>query len=211
MPIVWSKNLAEKGKIAIWEISESVEALYSMLQLDEKEQQHFHALSKARQKQWLGSRVLLRTLLQTEQYIELTIDEHRKPFLNNLPFEIAISHANHLAAVIIYEGKKVGVDIEKISERILKIKNKFLSPEELKFIASSNELEQLHVCWGAKESLFKLYGKGSLPFIDGIKIAAFEYGKIGQVAASIAIPAYHANFNVQYLKYEDFMLTWVIE
>ena len=211
MPIVWSKNLAEKGKIAIWEISESVEALYSMLQLDEKEQQHFHALSKARQKQWLGSRVLLRTLLQTEQYIELTIDEHRKPFLNNLPFEIAISHANHLAAVIIYEGKKVGVDIEKISERILKIKNKFLSSEELKFIASSNELEQLHVCWGAKESLFKLYGKGSLPFIDGIKIAAFEYDTTGEVAASIAIPAYHANFNVQYLKYEDFMLTWVIE
>jgi phosphopantetheinyl transferase len=211
MPIVWSKNLAEKGKIAIWEISESEEELYNMLQLDEKEQQHFQTLSLARQKQWLGSRVLLRTLLQTEQPIELNIDEHRKPFLNNFPFEISISHANHMAAVIIYEGKKVGIDIEKISERILKIKNKFLSTEELKFISSTNELEQLHVCWGAKESLFKLYGKGSLPFIEGIKINAFEYSKTGQVAASIAIPAYHANFNVQYLKYEDFMLTWVME
>jgi len=211
MPIVWSKNLAEKGKIAIWEISESDEELYNMLQLDEKEQQHFQTLSLARQKQWLGSRVLLRTLLQTEQPIELNIDEHRKPFLNNFPFEISISHANHMAEVIIYEGKKVGIDIEKISERILKIKNKFLSTEELKLISSTNELEQLHVCWGAKESLFKLYGKGSLPFIEGIKINAFEYSKTGQVAASIAIPAYHANFNVQYLKYEDFMLTWVME
>lgn len=211
MPIVWSKNLAEKGKIAIWEISESEEELYNMLQLDEKEQQHFQTLSLARQKQWLGSRVLLRTLLQTEQPIELNIDEHRKPFLNNFPFEISISHANHMAAVIIYEGKKVGIDIEKISERILKIKNKFLSTEELKFISSTNELEQLHVCWGAKESLFKLYGKGSLPFIEGIKINAFEYSKTGQVAASIAIPAYHANFNVQYLKHEEFMLTWVME
>ena len=211
MPIVWSKNLAEKGKIAIWEISESEEELYNMLQLDEKEQQHFQTLSLARQKQWLGSRVLLRTLLQTEQPIELNIDEHRKPFLNNFPFEISISHANHMAAVIIYEGKKVGIDIEKISERILKIKNKFLSTEELDFVSSTNELEQLHVCWGAKESLFKLYGKGSLPFIEGIKINAFEYSKTAQVAASIAIPAYHANFNVQYLKYEDFMLTWVME
>ena len=211
MPIVWSKNLAEKGKIAIWEISESEEELYNMLQLDEKEQQHFQTLSLARQKQWLGSRVLLRTLLQTEEHIELTIDEHRKPFLNNFPFEISISHANHMAAVIIYEGKKVGIDIEKISERILKIKNKFLSTEELDFVSSTNELEQLHVCWGAKESLFKLYGKGSLPFIEGIKINAFEYSKTAQVAASIAIPAYHANFNVQYLKYEDFMLTWVME
>ena len=211
MPIVWSKNLAEKGKIAIWEISESEEELYSMLQLDENEQQHFQTLSRARQKQWLGSRVLLRTLLQTEEHIELNLDEHRKPFLNNLPFEISISHANHLAAVIIYEGKKVGIDIEKISGRILKIKNKFLSPEELKFIEATNEIAQLHVCWGAKESLFKLYGKGSLPFIEGIKINAFEYSKTGQVAASIAIPAYHANFNVQYLKYEDFMLTWVME
>jgi phosphopantetheinyl transferase len=211
MPIVWSQNLAEKGKIAIWEISETDQELYNMLQLDEKEEQHFQTLSKARQKQWLGSRVLLRTLLQTEEHIELIIDEHRKPFLNNFPFEIAISHANHLAAVIIYEGKKVGVDIEKISERILKIKNKFLSSEELNFIAAANELEQLHVCWGVKESLFKLYGKGSLPFIDGIKIAAFEYDKTVEVAANIAIPAYQANFNVQYLKYEDFMLTWVIE
>ena len=211
MPIVWSKNLAKKGKIAIWEISESEEELYNMLQLDEKEQQHFQTLSLARQKQWLGSRVLLRTLLQTEQPIELNIDEQRKPFLNNFPFEISISHANHMAAVIIYEGKKVGIDIEKISERILKIKNKFLSTEELDFVSSTNELEQLHVCWGAKESLFKLYGKGSLPFIEGIKINAFEYSKTGQVAASIAIPAYHANFNVQYLKHEDFMLTWVLE
>lgn len=211
MPIVWSKNLAKKGKIAIWEISESEEELYNMLQLDEKEQQHFQTLSLARQKQWLGSRVLLRTLLQTEQPIELNIDEQRKPFLNNFPFEISISHANHMAAVIIYEGKKVGIDIEKISERILKIKNKFLSTEELDFVSSTNELEQLHVCWGAKESLFKLYGKGSLPFIEGIKINAFEYSKTGQVAASIAIPAYHANFNVQYLKHEDFMLTWVME
>jgi phosphopantetheinyl transferase len=211
MPIVWSKNLAEKGKIAIWEISESDEELYNMLQLDEKEEQHFQTLSKARQKQWLGSRVLLRTLLQTEEHIELNLDEHRKPFLNNLPFEISISHANHLAAVIIYEGKKVGIDIEKISGRILKIKNKFLSPEELKFIEATNEIAQLHVCWGAKESLFKLYGKGGLPFIDGIKINAFEYSNTSEIAANINLSGYHANFKVQYLKYEDFMLTWVME
>ena len=187
MPIVWSQNLAEKGKIAIWEISETDEELYNMLQLDEKEEQHFQTLSKARQKQWLGSRVLLRTLLQTEQYIALTIDEHRKPSLNNLPFEISISHANHMTAVIIYQGKKVGIDIEKISERILKIKNKFLSSEELKFIAAANELEQLHVCWGAKESLFKLYGKGSLPFIDGIKIADFKYNKTANIQKNAKI------------------------
>ena len=133
MPIVWSKNLAEKGKIAIWEISESDEELYSMLQLDENEQQHFQTLSKARQKQWLGSRVLLRTLLQTEQHIELTIDEHRKPFLNNFPFEIAISHANHLAAVLIYEGKKVGVDIQTNSSNYMFVgepKNLFLNYTE---------------------------------------------------------------------------------
>ena len=43
MPIVWSKNLAEKGKIAIWEISESDEELYNMLQLDEKERVRWSA------------------------------------------------------------------------------------------------------------------------------------------------------------------------
>lgn len=210
MPIVWSNKIADKGEIAIWEISESNETLLAMLQLRDSELENIEKLSPARKRQWLGSRVLLRALLQTEQYIEINIDEFHKPFIKNSKYEISISHADDFAAVIIYENKKVGVDIEKITDRILKIKKRFLSEDELSFISDKDELAQLYVCWGIKETLFKLYGKGSLPFIGGIKIERFDYASAAPVSASIDISGFQENYQINFIKYKEHILTWAI-
>jgi 4'-phosphopantetheinyl transferase len=210
MPIVWSSKIADKGEIAIWEISESNQTLLAMLQLSKSEIENIEKLSPARKRQWLGSRVLLRTLLQTDQYIEINIDEHQKPFVKNSKYEISISHAGDMAAVIIYENKKVGVDIEKITDRISKIKKRFLSENELSFISEKDELAQLYVCWGIKETLFKLYGKGSLPFINGIKIDKFDYSTATSVSAHIDIPSFQESYQISFLKHNEYMLTWAI-
>lgn len=210
MPIVWSSKFADKGEIAIWEISESNDTLLAMLQLSKSELDYIEKLSPARKRHWLGSRVLLRTLLQTEQYIEINIDEHQKPFVKNSKYEISISHAGDMAAVIIYENKKVGVDIEKITDRISKIKKRFLSKSELSIISEKDELVQLYVCWGIKETLFKLYGKGALPFIGGIKIDKFDYESVTSVSAHIDIPGFQESYQISFLKHNEYMLTWAI-
>ena len=210
MPIVWSSKIADKGEIAIWEISESNQTLLAMLQLSKSEIENIEKLSPARKRQWLGSRVLLRTLLQTDQYIEINIDEHQKPFVKNSKYEISISHSGDMAAVIVYENKKVGVDIEKITDRISKIKKRFLSEGELSFISEKDELVQLYVCWGVKETLFKLYGKGALPFIGGIKIDKFDYESATSVSAHIDIPSFQESYQISFLKHNEYILTWAI-
>ncbi len=212
MPIVWSKKLGDEGVIAIWEISESADELYNQLQLNQNEKNYYESLHKGkRHMHWLGSRVLLRTLLDTNLYIDCQLDENNKPYLVNFPYEISITHSNEMAAVIIYKNKKVGLDIEKISAKIQRIKHRFLSTDELAFIKPDFENEQLYVCWGIKESLFKLYGKGNLPFIKGIKIKPFDYLSLKKIKAEINTNEYQQQYEINYFKFNEFMLTWVIE
>lgn len=212
MPIVWTEKIDQHGELAIWHITENAEELYAKLQLNDDEKKYYYSLqSGKRNLHWLGSRVLLRTLIKTNHYIDVQLDENNKPYLVNFPFEFSISHSNELAAVIIYEGKKVGIDIEKMSDKILRIQKKFLSAHELSFISEDSQIEQLYVCWGIKESLFKLYGKGNLPFIEGIQIEPFQYLIDTNVKATIIKDGYKQSFNMRYEKFNEYMLVWCVE
>ncbi len=211
MPIIWSKKLGSKGELAVWHIVEQADELYNKLQLNAAEKAFYDSLqSNKRNMHWLGSRVLLRTLLNTTEYIDCQLDGNNKPYLVNFPYEISISHSNDYAAVIIYKEKLVGVDIEKMSNKIERIAQRFLSTNELAFISINNRIEQLYVCWGIKETLFKLYGKGNLPFIDGIVIDAFEYKESGIVKAHINLENYKASYTVEYSRLGEYMLTWCV-
>lgn len=212
MPIVWTEKIDQQGELAIWHITESADELYAKLQLNADEKKYYDSLqSGKRNMHWLGSRVLLRTLLKTNHYIDVQLDENNKPYLVNFPFEFSISHSNDFASVIVYEGKKVGIDIEKISDKILRIQNKFMSDNELAFISDDYRVEQLYVCWGIKESLFKLYGKGNLPFIEGIKIEPFDYVKDKIVMASINKNDFKQSYKMRFKKIEEYMLVWCVE
>ena len=211
MPIIWNKHLGKNGELAVWHITEPAEALYQKLQLNIAEKAFYDSLqSSKRNMHWLGSRVLLRTLLNTTEYIDCQLDGNNKPYLVNFPYEISISHSNDYAAVIIYNGKAVGVDIEKMSDKIERIAKRFLSEKELSSISTLNRIEHLYVCWGIKETLFKLYGKGNLPFIDGIQIDEFVYKENGVVNAKISLPNFNQEYKVEYIKLGEYMLTWCV-
>ncbi len=211
MPIIWSKKLGNKGELAVWHIVEQAEELYNKLQLNAAEKAFYDSLqSNKRNMHWLGSRVLLRTLLNTTEYIDCQLDGNNKPYLVNFPYEISISHSNDYAAVIIYKEKAVGVDIEKMSNKIERIAQRFLSSKELAFININNRIQHLYVCWGIKETLFKLYGKGNLPFIDGIVIEPFDYLESGVVRAHIRLENFNASYTVEYTSLGEYMLTWCV-
>lgn len=211
MPIIWSKKLGNKGELAVWHIVEQADELYNKLQLNAAEKAFYDSLqSNKRNMHWLGSRVLLRTLLNTTEYIDCQLDGNNKPYLVNFPYEISISHSNDYAAVIIYKEKAVGVDVEKMSNKIERIAQRFLSNTELEFISINNRIQHLYVCWGIKETLFKLYGKGNLPFIDGIVIEPFDYLESGVVTAHIRLGNFTASYTVEYTSLGEYMLTWCV-
>jgi phosphopantetheinyl transferase len=155
---------------AIWKITESAEELRSAIVLREDEEAIYSLfVAESRKKQWLAYRLLIRGLFGPHEF-PVEYDDSGKPFLAGSGFHISVTHTDDLAAVIISRNAKVGIDIEKVRSRIEKVKDKFLSDEELSMILKERELEHLTLAWCAKESLYKLYGKRNLDFRENIRI-----------------------------------------
>ena len=112
----------------------------------------------------------VRKLLENEDP-ELTInyDLKGKPFLNKQK-GISISHSNEIVAIGISNEIDFGIDIQYKTDKIFKIKNKFLGKNESKFLNKTNDIEFLIKLWSAKESIFKALGKEGVSFLDDLEI-----------------------------------------
>jgi 4'-phosphopantetheinyl transferase len=210
MAIAYRQRIDEDTEFALWKIEERAEDLYSQLQLNEGEKSFIEQISNGkRHLHWLGTRVLLRKMLLTDEYIDCKVDEHGKPYLVSLPYHISFSHSFDYAAVMISKKSPVGIDIEIIKEKVERIAHKFLNTKELAAIASANKVEQLYVCWCAKEAIYKCYGQKAISFLDNIALHPFTFTDKGWVNAHLSKDATALDYKVGYLQYEDYMIGYV--
>ncbi len=212
MPIVFNKKIDDQSVLAVWKIEETEEQLIANLQLKEHELAIIESLGNGkRMLHWLSTRVLLRTMLNTADYIDCQMDEHGKPFLVNSAMHISLSHSYDYAAVIISDGKKVGVDIELIKHKIKTIKHKFLSDVELAQKQIGDNTNGLYVCWCAKEAIYKWHGKKGLEFKKHIHIKPFKLVEEGSLQAMVELPNGTKELTVNYFKTKDgYMLGYVV-
>lgn len=75
---------------------------------------------------------------------------------------ISISHSKNFVALASSQ-KRIGIDIEEINERILKVRSRFLNDRELDLI-NATDLEFNTIAWCIKEVLFKLSKNEGLDF-----------------------------------------------
>lgn len=161
MPVIKTiKNATNHYQLAVWEIAETKEELIFLLKKHtNKKIETFSTKNETLIKQKLATKLLLFRFFDA---YHLFYDEKGKPFLNN-GTHISISHSNNYVVVLLNNKKPCGVDIEKISAKVSRIKHKFLSEKELLAI-DDNNLAQLTLMWAAKEALYKYYGKKEVIF-----------------------------------------------
>jgi 4'-phosphopantetheinyl transferase len=209
MAIAYRKQVDDDTEFAIWRIEEEADELYSQLQLNEHEKAYYDKLSVGKRNlHWLGTRVLLRKMLRTDEYIDCKVDAHGKPYLVNLPYHISLSHSFDYAAVMISK-EPVGIDIEQVKEKVERIAHKFMREEEMAFISDQHKIQQLYVCWCAKEAVYKCYGQKEVSFADNIILEKFDFEGHGWVKAQLHKGETNLNYNVGYLQYEDYMIGYV--
>lgn len=212
MALVYRRQIDEKTSFALWKIEETADELYKQLQLDDREKEYLETLNNGKRNlHWLGTRVLLRKMLNTDLYIDMDVDEHGKPYVKNFPHHISLSHSVDYAAVMISEDKSVGIDIEIIKEKIERVAKKFLSGQELDFIDQKRQIEHLYVCWCAKEAVYKLQGKRNVSFLDDIRLYPFECCHDGKIRARLIGQGTEKDFTVNYEQYENYMLGYVAD
>ena len=161
-------------KVLIWKIEESISKLQEGIFLSENSTTRLNSMkSQLHQRGFLSIRHLLKEVGYTDA--DLIYDEFGKPHLKNGKF-ISITHSFTFTAIIVSDKFHVGIDIEKQREKILKIAHKFTPFEEYKTIANVDALiSKLTIVWGAKESLYKIYGKKKLLFLHHIYIEDFKF------------------------------------
>lgn len=210
MAIAYRQQIDEDTEFALWKIEESADELYQQLKLDDDEKAYTRKLSKSkRYLHWLGTRVLLRKMLKTEEYIDCKVDSHGKPYLVSLPYHISLSHSFDYAAVMISKTSPVGIDIEQIKEKVERIAGKFMRPEELAFINDHKKIEQLYVCWCAKEAVYKCYGQKEVSFADNITLYPFTFQHHDALRAKLQKSDVNIDYEVGYMQYEDYMIGYV--
>jgi 4'-phosphopantetheinyl transferase len=210
MAIAYRQRVDDDTEFALWKIEEKAENLYNQLQLDEQEKTYVEQLSNGkRHLHWLGTRVLLRKMLITNDYIDCKVDEHGKPYLVTLPYHISLSHSFDYAAVMISKKNPVGIDIEVIKNKVERIAHKFMRAEELAFVNESHKIEQLYACWCAKEAVYKCNGEKEVSFVDNILLEPFNFESPGVMQAKLLNEKKEIDYKVEYLKYEDYMIGYV--
>jgi len=204
------KNINEDTLYAIWQITESVEELYPAIKLRENEEILYRSfVAESRKKQWLAYRILIRELLKPVDF-PVEYDQTGKPFLTGSGFHISVTHTEDLAAVIISRNASVGIDIEKIKPRIIKVKDKFLHEEELSLINKDDELEQLTLAWCAKEALYKMYGLRNLDFRENIRLE-IPVGAGTVFKGFIHVEDIHKEYHLISEKIDGFILVYSID
>lgn len=163
-----------------------------------------------RKLEWLASRWLLHLMSGRAIRGACLKDENGKPYLENSFFDISISHSRELVAVIA-APQAAGIDIQRIVGKITSISHKFLREEERVSLVDKNALEPLHVYWGAKEALFKAYGRKQLDFRQHILIKPFEFNlRIGKCFGSVQKEDYQADFEIRYEQIDDYILVYAV-
>jgi 4'-phosphopantetheinyl transferase len=212
MPVVFTKKIDDQTMLCVWKIEETEAQLLSGLQLKQHELDVIAALSTGKRAlHWLSTRLLLRTMLNTADYIDCKMDEHGKPYLVNSHTHISFSHSYDYAAVMISETRKVGIDIELIKMKIKSVKHKFLSDIELAQKQIGDNINGLYVCWCAKEAIYKWHGKKGLEFKKDIHIKPFKLKEEGSLQALVELPEGTKELKICYFKTKDgYMLGYVV-
>lgn len=212
MALVYLKEITQHTRFAIWKIEESADELLSKLQLSRSERAFLERLNKGKRTlNWLGTRVLLRSMLDTPGYIDCPSDENGKPYLVNFPHKISLSHSFDYATVMLSTTHEVGIDMELVKPKIELIANKFMQEGELKQLTDNQYIEQLYVCWCAKEAVYKLQGKKGVSFKDNIWVEPFYYqSEGGYITAHLRGPYQTATYTVYYERFQEYMLGYVM-
>ena len=195
--------------IALWDIQESEEELMSLLNNDEVVAEEIIPFTSTKRRlEYLASRCALNELTGKEQRV--CYHENGAPYLADNSLEISISHTGHYALVAIHPTNKVGIDIERIGDKVERVKHKFLSPAELESIDARSSKIHLTILWAAKEAMYKVMGIETVEFTEQILIEPFTPYMEGEIIAHETASAEKRDYKLQYKVYPEFVIVHTI-
>ncbi|WP_419212872.1 4'-phosphopantetheinyl transferase family protein [Maribacter sp. X9] len=209
MPLYKTITVDQDTSLAIWKVEESEELLWENVELTTHCQQRFDGMkSQLHRRAFLSIRHLLALYDYTDA--DLVYDENGKPHLRDGNY-ISITHSHNFTGIIVSTSEQVGIDIEMQRDKILRIAHKFTPFEEYRTLANTGAIvRKLTIVWGAKESLYKIYGQKGLSFLHHINVKDFLFDE-GKTTAEIDYKGQRSSYKINFLEFEDFTCVYALK
>lgn len=206
MPLEKLEYQAEERAWGIWKIDEDEQLLLDQVK-------DYESISEAithpqKRLEFIAGRVLARNLLEAlgKPFQGVTKDVFGKPFFKENMFQLSLSHSFPYVAALTDIRKSVGIDLEQIKSKLLKIGPRVLHPAEL-HDAASDETKHC-VYWCAKEAMVKIYGKKDLMFSEHLLVNPFKLEKEGALSGKIIVGETETTIPLQYIVYDNFVVVF---
>ena len=173
MPLYKTIPIGTETNLYLWKITEDFTTLLNAVSLKKDSLERLKEMkSESHQKGFLAVRMLLQNSNYTD--FDLVYDKSGKPNLQNGK-SISISHS-HLFSALVVSNVAVGLDIEQLKTKTLKIAPRFMDVSHLTNLSQEEKIKKATVVWGIKESIFKLKNEKGISFPNHIfeKDFAFE-------------------------------------
>lgn len=178
VPLYYQQDINENTRLAIWEIAEGPEFFLEKVSL------RYPVVHLQKQLQHLAAGYLLPLLYPDFPYGELVYPEQGRPFVPGDTYFFSLTHSGHLAAAMVSETAAVGIDIEKITDRVHRVRHKFLSEEEWAWVQGRGEevqRELLTLFWTVKEAVYKWRNIPGTVFSQDIIVSPVELMPTGTI------------------------------
>lgn len=211
MPLIHLKNTSEECCWGVWKISETIEELSNLLDIEPSYLGFLDNISHPqKKKESLAARVVIKQILKTWNihFEGIVKDGHEKPFLPHTDWHISMSHTKDYAVGIVHKRLKVGIDLEAERPKLNRVAHKFLSPPEIQ--STQQNLLKLTIAWVAKEALYKMNGKKQLSLRQDMLILPFIPENQGTLEAILYPQTPQAQpYEIKYQKFKNYFIAHV--
>lgn len=201
MPFYKSIEINTTTTAYFWQITEDVTSLFRSVSLKDTSLFRLEGMkSKEHQKGFLAVRMLLQHLGYTDY--DLIYDDAGKPHLNDKK-HISISHSHEFSCICISD-ELMGIDLEKLKEKTLKIAPRFMEVKHLENLSVSEQIQKATVVWGIKESIFKIKNEKGISFPEHISEDEFCLSN-KKCLAELHFNKTIEKFKIHFYKIEDYI------
>ena len=211
MPLYLKKELEDKTRIGVWQVTETEEELKALSSVPSDELEEISFIrSESLRRQKLAVRAPLDEMFEDKVY--LSHHDNGKPYIENSVTNISITHTEKYVAVILNDNDDVGIDIESLARDFSSVEKKALSEDEIDDLEDDEKRNgQLAIYWCAKEAIYKMLGQYDVNFAEQIEVEKFRPKKDGELEATFEDEdGYEEEFDLEYIIFDNHVLVWVV-
>lgn len=182
MPLYRSIKIDDSTTLALWRVEETLSELQELASFIAEAKPYIGAVAnEKRAKERLVARVLIAIVIGDNNF-RIDYDTHGKPILNGGTISLTVSHTEGFVAVMVSSAHKaIGVDIELISQRVLRLSPRFMGSSELSAFNDLVDNTIATICWTAKEALYKALGYSYVDFKHSLSVQPFTPLQTGSI------------------------------